>query len=510
MLKQVGTSYHFRRTIPEHLRGVFGKREIWFSLRTSKKMVAKGRGAYLYAQTTALFEKAPYMSEDTIKHLLDLLKQQEQTYEFILKGQEKIHASERAELILARLQDFKAYENMVDKLQTGTSSLISTFEKVHFRNQIKAEMQREQIDDMKKIITDIGTARQNQSNQISESIERHTQNSSNHRYLISNVVAHHLKSKKCSEDTIKNTKRTLSLFISCFGDMDIRDIDGNIAGDFKDALQALPENWGKQRKNLSIQEEIDRVIAEDLETITQKTVKNHMGRLSVSLKESVNRGVIQRNFFHGWNYDLTAKVVRRAWTDDEIQKLIQSQWMTTVVSNQTYKAIVRMALYTGMRLGEIANIRNEDITEINGIPCFLVQHHDDTDWKPKTSAGIRKVPIHSKLMKYGIMNFMREGEKYLFAELKGSDSRARGQSFSNEFSKHKTSIGLPLAVTFHGFRHTVSTKLRNVKDDIREIWIDALLGHEPSHKSMGTMGYLSGIDIENLQQVVECVKYDCL
>ncbi|MBS0961383.1 site-specific integrase [Acetobacter thailandicus] len=67
--------------------------------------------------------------------------------------------------------------------------------------------------------------------------------------------------------------------------------------------------------------------------------------------------------------------------------------------------------------------------------------------------------------------------------------------------------GLPLAVTFHGFCHTVSTKLRNVKADIREIWIDALLGHEASHKSMGTLNYTSGIDVENLRDVMECLKY---
>lgn len=85
---------------------------------------------------------------------------------------------------------------------------------------------------------------------------------------------------------------------------------------------------------------------------------------------------------------------------------------------------------------------------------------------------------------------------------------SRGQTFANEFSKHKTTIGLPLAVTFHGFRHTVSTRLRNVKADIREIWIDALLGHEASHKSMGTLTYTSGIDVENLHHVVGYLRYD--
>ena len=501
MLKKVGTTYHFRRTIPEHLRGVFGKRELWFSLRTSKKMEAKSRGAYLYAQTSIMFSKAIYMTPEDVQKLL---QEQAETYELMLLAQQKNHQVERAELLLERMKDFSRYNSDFEKIQQQVDGLLSSFEKSSIRSSIKSDMQKEQIEDLKNLIKDISNSRNIIPNEQSEDRK------SNNRYLLSNVVSHHLKAKKSSEDTIKNTQKSLKLFISCFGDMDIRDIDGNIAGDFKDALQSLPAVHGKQRKNLSIQDEIDRVASEDLETITQKTVKNHMGRLSVCIKESVNRDVIPRNIFLGWTYDLTAKVVRRAWTNDEIIKLVASAWMTTVVSNQTYKAIVMMSLYTGMRLGEIANLRNEDITEINGIPCFLVRSHDDSDWKPKTLAGIRKVPIHSELMRFGIMNFSRAGEKYLFSELKGSDSRARGQSFSNEFSKHKTSIGLPLAVTFHGFRHTVSTKLRNVKGDIREIWIDGLLGHEPSHKSMGTLNYTSGIDVENLRDVVECLMYDNL
>jgi integrase len=63
-------------------------------------------------------------------------------------------------------------------------------------------------------------------------------------------------------------------------------------------------------------------------------------------------------------------------------------------------------------------------------------------------------------------------------------------------------------VTFHSFRHLVSTKLRNQNNDIRELWIDALLGHEATHRSQGTTNYMSGIDVKNLQRVVEALKYD--
>jgi integrase len=71
----------------------------------------------------------------------------------------------------------------------------------------------------------------------------------------------------------------------------------------------------------------------------------------------------------------------------------------------------------------------------------------------------------------------------------------------------KTRIGLPAEITFHSFRHTVSTQLRNADANIRKVWIDRLLGHEASHTSHGTTTYLTGISTANLRQTVEAISY---
>nr|WP_249200375.1 tyrosine-type recombinase/integrase [Gluconobacter sp. Dm-44] len=160
-----------------------------------------------------------------------------------------------------------------------------------------------------------------------------------------------------------------------------------------------------------------------------------------------------------------------------------------------------------MRLGEICNLRNEDIQTIDGVLCFRICAHPEDSWSPKTEAGERLVPIHSALLDWGILNFQKTGEKYLFSELKTSTDGNRGADFSRAFSRYKTMMVLPPAITFHGFRHTVSTLLRNQNSDIREIWIDALLGHEASHKSQGATTYLSGIEMQNLKRTVESIQY---
>ncbi|WP_257640746.1 tyrosine-type recombinase/integrase [Acetobacter orientalis] len=96
---------------------------------------------------------------------------------------------------------------------------------------------------------------------------------------------------------------------------------------------------------------------------------------------------------------------------------------------------------------------------------------------------------------------------YLVPGLDNSRQKDRGATLSRAFSQLKTRLGLPAEITFHSFRHTVSTLLRNAKSDIREIWIDRLLGHEATHRSQGTTTYLTGITTANLRQTVEAISY---
>lgn len=127
--------------------------------------------------------------------------------------------------------------------------------------------------------------------------------------------------------------------------------------------------------------------------------------------------------------------------------------------------------------------------------------HSDDGWIPKTDASTRVVPVHSKLIEAGVLALKDTTDgPYLVPGLETSKQGARGAALGRAFSLLKTHIGLPTEVTFHSFRHTVSTQLRNADANIREIWIDRLLGHEATHKSQGTTTYLTGISTANLLQ----------
>ncbi|MFT8913198.1 site-specific integrase [Zymomonas mobilis] len=239
-----------------------------------------------------------------------------------------------------------------------------------------------------------------------------------------------------------------------------------------------------------------------------KSVKNHMMRLSTLWNQLHQRELVSRNPWTGWNFENGQKTVRRSWTAKELALLASASWHSTSVPEHTCRLVTLIAAYSGMRLGEICTLRKEDLQTVDGIPCFLIRPHTETSRAPKTEAGTRMVPVHSKLVDAGVLALKDTTDgPYLIPRLKISKQGIRGAALGRAFSLLKTRIGLPAEITFHSFRHTVSTQLRNAGANIREVWIDRLLGHEATHKSQGTTTYLTSISTANLRQTVEAISY---
>ncbi|MQS00267.1 integrase, partial [Gluconobacter sp. AC10] len=170
-----------------------------------------------------------------------------------------------------------------------------------------------------------------------------------------------------SADTIKGTKTTLDLFIEAFGDLPVNQVTGTTAGDFHDLLLGLPATHGKSKNRLPIRKAVEVAKEQGLETVSGKTVKNHFSRLSSLWSVLVQREIVAKNPWSQWSFNTTKKTERRCWTDEELALLTQAQWEHRGISRRTYAGIVNVALYTGLRLGEICNLRCQDIENVQGI-----------------------------------------------------------------------------------------------------------------------------------------------
>ncbi len=121
-------------------------------------------------------------------------------------------------------------------------------------------------------------------------------------------------------------------------------------------------------------------------------------------------------------------------------------------------------LYTGARVNEICKLRVADVEESAGIPYFNIAWEEDDeengiDGRVKTNASERKVPIHSDLIAFGLLEFVagarQRGHERLFPELKPNRHGKLYDEVSKSFSDtYLTRLGIKTDKTsLKSFRH---------------------------------------------------------
>jgi integrase len=134
-----------------------------------------------------------------------------------------------------------------------------------------------------------------------------------------------------------------------------------------------------------------------------------------------------------------------------------------------------LALFTGARLEELAQLRVVDVQRLEGIDVLDLMTIDDdpnASTKRKTKSSRRLVPIHQQLIELGFLKFsaaMRQaGETRLFPAVKSASSE-KSAGFSKwwgRYSRSEAEISGPEYV-FHSFRHLFVDKLLYVTEDDR-------------------------------------------
>lgn len=139
-----------------------------------------------------------------------------------------------------------------------------------------------------------------------------------------------------------------------------------------------------------------------------------------------------------------------------------------------------LALYTGARAEELANIDLSSIREVeNGLWAMTIS-------KSKTVSGTRDIPIHPALIKAGLLSYIDDLKKLwpepttLLPYMTPVNGRLTHR-FSQDFGEHRKKLGIDPTKDFHSFRTTVigRLKINNVRQDMREEFV----GHESSEKS---------------------------
>lgn len=138
-----------------------------------------------------------------------------------------------------------------------------------------------------------------------------------------------------------------------------------------------------------------------------------------------------------------------------------------------------LALFTGARIEELAQLRVADIRRAAGLGYYL----DITDAAEhahlKNASARRRIPVHAELLACGLIAYVQDCPSTgpLFPHLKRNPRDKLGGYFSNFFSGYlRRKIGIEdRRKVFHSFRHTFKDTCRQV--GIEEAVHDALTGH---------------------------------
>jgi integrase len=202
------------------------------------------------------------------------------------------------------------------------------------------------------------------------------------------------------------------------------------------------------------------------EGLNPNTVGVMQGVLSVALNQAVDDGLIPSN---------PASRVRKAATRGERPmrslSLEEASRLTSAAKGTRDEALVVVALRTGMRQGELAALRWEDV-EVGeaGKPTITVRHSADTRTKTRVSTTKtgqeRRVGIGPRTVEVLKAHRVRQREERLaarswvdpglvFPNTKGKIRRR--DSVVRSLRRLLEEAGIPTDVRFHDLRHTAGT-----------------------------------------------------
>jgi integrase len=179
-------------------------------------------------------------------------------------------------------------------------------------------------------------------------------------------IARKMADDGVSEDTIGAYNTTFKILIAHFEKRDINELSVDDFDGFKDVLIARKGTNRTRNKHLKMTRQFIRWAVE------RKFVKENNIQ-PVQLLSEVKEKQQRKQFVE--NY-----------TNEEIQEIINYKY-----KNPLYNTIFKIAVYSGMRQGEIRRLDNNDIIEEDGVHFFNIT-------EAKSIAGVRKVPIHKDIL----------------------------------------------------------------------------------------------------------------
>ena len=299
---------------------------------------------------------------------------------------------------------------------------------------------------------------------------------------------------------------------------------------WRDALTLMPAS-ASQRKEFK-----GKPLAEIIElnkqaghpTLSPVTINKYLSAVSSFYGWLVDEGRVSANIWKGLRIEVDDEDNKRPpFTIDQLQALFNSPLFTGCASDKDITTRMSpgqvqirnwrfwaplLAAFTGARQSELLQLEVADIRRGDGIDyIFITDEGSDPHKRLKTRHAKRSIPVHSKLIELGFLNYVatqvRKGETRLFSELR-RNAKGNFNNAQRELNKPIHYMDFPPdddgnKRVFHSFRH-------NVTDELRRSYaphdFQPLIGHAESGVTR-RYGVAEDLGLKRRQEIIEEIRY---
>jgi integrase len=270
---------------------------------------------------------------------------------------------------------------------------------------------------------------------------------------------------------------------------------------------AAPRQQTVDGHRLRVRAFVDKAGDLPLTAVTRAAASDFLGALKVSNRtrnsysttlRSIFDCARRRGRFTGDNpfEGMKAKVAGSSYapfTVAELQTLFDAMPRETKPKKHTPDTampwVALIALYTGARLEEIAQLTTADVREetANGATVWCVDVHNGGTNKLKNETSARLIPVHSELARLGLLDYVQALPRGpLFPGLTRRESKGGkiGARVGELFREKLVSLKLKRdGLCFHSFRHNVSNRVRGRAHPSERAHLRQILGSMPRKDS---------------------------
>lgn len=443
--------YIYRRRIPVDVLSHFKTGEIRSSLNESRKKTAIQKAYKLTVECEALFfclRNSLPMKKELPKPLADIVKQKQ---ELMIKD-ERLEEAKAREFALHQkiLAERKASNQMLEISQQTAALAIQTAFRPKGRLITLNELIVEYFDGIE------------------------------------------LKRREDSIATIRKDRDALKRFSEIVGNKLISDINQSDAAKFAKEIATYALTPGKQRQIATINGYLNCVGKFSSWVATFHSDTNHV-KLDFSRLRRKKR--------------VKASEEKEAFSDEEALNVFRYLELTEIrFKDPAVYWVIYIAAYSGARLEEIAQLDpTTDIYQKDSIWLFDI--NDSENKQLKNLSSKRLVPIHSKLIELGLIDYIEQLKKDKSLNLLPDENVRDGRIGKNVGKRISRLIKIKAGVlnkSLHSFRHAFVTKLKRL--GVQESFAASLVGHENGGISYGRYG--KGFTPAQLKDVVELVNFN--